>query len=198
MEVQRPAGGWRTQSRDTCTAPLSEYLDLSSRVIPRSVGNIGLHTHQGASQDSHLRDWPGGGGVSLNRYPVGSCLPSAQKLSLGPADLLRIFLRAVGESRLTNDIARGSTSSAFVCHSPLRFEPCRALSSSASVSTSTQDGFNSQLPHPSFTRQLLGPQTGRNSIPSSSLLHCIIEQIISRAQSRAAFSSESSHGEYLD
>ena len=101
----------------TVEAPKQRYLCrsvckfmLACPHLRAQVAERILQPHQGASQDSHLRDWPGGGGVSLNRYPVGSCLPSAQKLSLGPAALLRMFCRAVGESRLRNGIASGYVS----------------------------------------------------------------------------------------
>ncbi len=72
-----------------CSAPVDEKQYIVDR-----------QPYQGASQDSHLRDWPGGGGDSLNKYPVGSCLPSAQKLSFGPEALGRQFRRAVGDSLL--------------------------------------------------------------------------------------------------
>lgn len=37
-------------------------------------------THKGISQDSHLRFWPGGGGVSPNKYPfLPVWVPSDQK-----------------------------------------------------------------------------------------------------------------------
>lgn len=101
----------------TVEAPKHRYLCrsvcqfiLTCPQLRAQVAEWIFQSHQGASQDSHLRDWPGGGGVSLNKYPVGSCLPSAQKLSLGPAALLRMFCRAVGESRLRNGIASGYVS----------------------------------------------------------------------------------------
>lgn len=92
----------------------------------------------------------------MNRYPVGSCFPSAQKLSLGPADLLRIFLRAVGESRLTNDIALPSSSSASVCH---LWERCQKIA--VVVHLELAGVFMT----PSFLKQLLGSRQETNPKP---------------------------------
>ena len=59
-----------------------------------------LISYHGASQDSHRRDSPGGGGVSLNRFPPGSCLPSDQKLLFSPPPRTLIFLNLDKGSRL--------------------------------------------------------------------------------------------------
>ena len=73
-------------------APNEKYLRQTREpgqfhvALPRIV----IFTYQGASHDSHLRFWPGGGGDSLKRSPVGSFFPSAKKLPLSA--LPRIFI----------------------------------------------------------------------------------------------------------
>jgi hypothetical protein len=50
-------------------------------------------THQGASQSSHLRFMPGGGGVSLKRTPLtcpSACVPSDQYPPGGPAPIFLV------------------------------------------------------------------------------------------------------------
>jgi hypothetical protein len=45
-----------------------------------------MRAHQDASHDSHLRLWPGGGGVSENRMPLGSVRVPSEKKGLPPLE----------------------------------------------------------------------------------------------------------------
>lgn len=62
----------------------------------KSRGCESTATHHGASQSSHLRFWPGGGGVSPKRMPFlwpSGCAPSAQNPPGGPAPIRRLCWR---------------------------------------------------------------------------------------------------------
>lgn len=119
-EVPAPGGGtgWGDQggaagAAGGAGAPQSR--PLTARVVPAACGGLpeawrGARwrdgTHQGPSHDSHLRGVPSGGGVSPNRLPPGSCLPSAKKLP--PPPLPRVLPRRAtkeGTRRRSCDIA---------------------------------------------------------------------------------------------
>ena len=65
-------------------------------------------SHQPGSQDSILRDCPGGGGVSLNRTPLASLrVPGPKKLPCGASPRGRKLRSAFNAVRRRTDIPDG-------------------------------------------------------------------------------------------
>ena len=69
---------------------------------------LGMHCPGGyheTSHDSHLRFWPGGGGVSPNRNPfLPSCVPGPNQLPLDSPDLGLKFRKTLGDAFLNHDM----------------------------------------------------------------------------------------------
>ena len=64
-----------------------------------------MQTHQDASHDSHFRLWPGGGGVSENRMPLGSVRVPSEKNGLPPLEAFGRRWRSVCTDTRDSDIA---------------------------------------------------------------------------------------------
>ena len=64
-----------------------------------------MQADQEASHDSHLRLWPGGGGVSENRMPLGSVRVPSEKNGLPPLEAFGRRWRSVCTDTRDSDIA---------------------------------------------------------------------------------------------
>ena len=76
---------------------------LALRPNTRMAPTAAMVAYQGASQSSHLRDWPGGGGVSLKSLPLtwpSPCTPSAKYPPGGPAPMRRCCWRCTPRTAL--------------------------------------------------------------------------------------------------
>lgn len=77
---------------------------------PLCAGTPAGEAHQGSSQPSHWRCWPGGGGVSPNKYPLRPpCVPSLKYPPGGPLPMRRApagaRMHAAAARRSAADIA---------------------------------------------------------------------------------------------
>lgn len=124
------------------SAPSQLCNQRSARVVVETtrLPHYVTTTHQGASQASHLRLWPGGGGVSPNRMPFLSVRVPSLKKPGPPDDAFGRKLRSARTGTRDNDMLlwpqRSAGDGMCCCQARSWAKPTSAACAASSMKTS--------------------------------------------------------------